>query len=205
MELLNADDLVLMADSEEMLTEKFKKWKAGLEEKGLRVNMSKTKVMRCRDGAGQIVRAGKYPCGVCSKGVGANSIQCTSCYAWIHKRCSGVRGRLNHVSDFCCERCRGGNPVTPEDPQQILLGDDQSLDCVDKFCYLGDTIVAGGGTEEASRVRVRSAAKFRDLAPILTSRGASLKVKSKVYKASVQRVLVYASETWPAKAEDMQR
>ena len=72
MELLYADDLVLMTGSEEMLIEKFKKWKAGLEEKGLRVNMSKTKVMRCRDGAGQIVRAGKYPCGVCSKGVGAN-------------------------------------------------------------------------------------------------------------------------------------
>ena len=96
--------------------------------------------------------------------------------------------------------------MTPEDPQQILLGDDQSLDCVDKFCYLGDMIAAGGGAEEASRARVRSAwAKFRDLAPILTSRGASLKVKGKVYKACVQRVLVYGSETWPAKAEDMQR
>ena len=47
--------------------------------------------------------------------------------------------------------------------------------------------------------------KFIELAPILTSRGASLAVKGKVYKACVQRVLVYGSETWPIKVEDMQK
>jgi len=53
---------------------------------------------------------------------------------------------------------------------------------------------------------VRSAwAKFRELAPVLTSKGASLKVKGKVYKACVQRVMVYGSETWPMRSEDMQR
>ena len=54
MELLYADDLVLMADSEEQLVEKIRKWKVGMEEKGLRVNLGKTKVVRCRDGAGQV-------------------------------------------------------------------------------------------------------------------------------------------------------
>jgi len=65
-------------------------------------------------------------------------------------------------------------------------------------------IAAPGGAEEASRARVRCAwAKFRELAPILTSRGASLKVKGQIYKTSVQRVLIYGSETWPMKIEDM--
>jgi len=65
-------------------------------------------------------------------------------------------------------------------------------------------IAPGGEAEEASRARVRCEwAKFRDLAPILTSRGASFKVKGKIYKACVQRVF---SETWPLmKMEDMQR
>ena len=45
MELLYADDLVLMADSEELLMEKLRKWKTGMEAKGLRVNAGKTKVM----------------------------------------------------------------------------------------------------------------------------------------------------------------
>ena len=48
-ELLYADDLVLMTDSMEELMEKLEKWKESLETKGLRVNLSKTKVMHCSD------------------------------------------------------------------------------------------------------------------------------------------------------------
>src|SRR3989442_15238 len=40
---------------------------------------------------------------------------------------------------------------------------------------------------------------------LLTARGASLRVKGKLYRACVQRVLVYGSETWPMKKDDMQR
>src|SRR6266516_187530 len=36
-------------------------------------------------------------------------------------------------------------------------------------------------------------------------RGASWRVKGKIYRACVQRVLVYGSETWPMKVDDMQR
>ncbi len=41
MELLYADDLVLMANSMEELIETVKRWRAGLEEKGLRMNLGK--------------------------------------------------------------------------------------------------------------------------------------------------------------------
>jgi hypothetical protein len=195
-----------MADSEELLIEMVKKWKTGMEEKGLRVNMGKTKVMRCQVGAGQVVKAGKYPCGVCQKGVGSNSIMCASCCKWIHKRCSGISGKLQKVAGFRCKICVAGKQAQSATLEEISLGTDGKLECVDKFRYLGDTIGAGGGAEEASRARVRSAwAKFKELTPVLTSRGASLKVKGKVYKACVQRVLVYGSETWPVKTEDMQR
>ena len=37
------------------------------------------------------------------------------------------------------------------------------------------------------------------------ARGASLKVKGKMYKACVRSVMVYGSETWPMKVEDMHR
>ena len=61
-----------------------------------------------------------------------------------------------------------------------------------------------GGAEETSRARVWCAwGKFRELAPILTSRGASLKVKGKVYSACVQCVMTYGSETWPMRVEDI--
>ena len=54
------------------------------------------------------------------------------------------------------------------------------MEVVDKFCCLGDVIGKGGGAEKASRARVRCAwGKFRDLR-LLTTRGASLKVKGKI-------------------------
>ena len=49
--------------------------------------------------------------------------------------------------------------------------------------------------------------KFRELPPSHTARTrrTSLKLKGKVYRTCVQSVMVYDSETWAMKAEDMQR
>ena len=80
------------------------------------------------------------------------------------------------------------------------------FEVVDKFCYFGDMLCAGGGAEDASRTRVLSAwGKFNELAPVLTERGISLKLKGKIYDACVQRVLIYGSETWAMKAGDLVR
>src|SRR5580693_5950335 len=43
-ELLYADDLGLMSESKEELTERFEVWKSEMEAKGLRVNIGKTKM-----------------------------------------------------------------------------------------------------------------------------------------------------------------
>jgi hypothetical protein len=209
MELLYADDLVLVAESEELLMEKLKTWKEGMEGKGLKVNLGKTKVMRCQVKTGQVDKSGKFPCAVCNKGVGSNSIQCTSCSAWVHGKCSGIAVRSiskEDIAKFCCKKCVDGNPAQIDVVNEISLGPQEKLECVDKFCYLGDMIGAGGGVEEASRARVRCAwGKFRELSPILTSRGASLKVKGRIYRACVQSVLIYGSETWAMKVEDLTR
>ena len=45
LELLYADDLIVMAESEESLSDKIVKWRSGLEAKGLKMNIGKTKVM----------------------------------------------------------------------------------------------------------------------------------------------------------------
>ena len=44
-ELLYADDLILMAESEESVRDKIVKLKSGLEATGLKMNTGKTKVM----------------------------------------------------------------------------------------------------------------------------------------------------------------
>jgi len=114
-ELLYADDLVLLAESRVELERRLEVLIARLKGKGLRVNIGKIKIMICKAGAGQVENSGKFPCGICRKGVGVNSIRCTSCKMWIHKRCSGVQGRLERVESFMCRNCCGGGGKAVED------------------------------------------------------------------------------------------
>ena len=85
-ELLYADDLVIMAPTMEQLGRRVADWRASLLGKGLKVNAGKSKVMVGSSGGKMIVYSGKWPCGVCGKGVQANSVQYTVCKKWIHKR-----------------------------------------------------------------------------------------------------------------------
>ena len=56
----------------------------------------------------------------------------------------------------------------------------------------------------AARARVRCAwAKFKELSPILTARGASYHMKGKIFKACVQSVLTCGTETWAMKTENL--
>lgn len=201
-ELLYADDLVLMARSEEELKRKVQKWKSGMETKGLKVNVAKTKFMADVEGKGAVEQSGKWPCGVCGSGVGTNSIQCTKCSKWIHKKCSGVKGSLSSaIVPFICKTCCSGAHTNPKvDSAGLDIDGGESLERVDKFCYLGDMINSGGGAEAAVTCRMRCAwKKFRELAPILIKKGPSLKLKGKVYESCVRSCMIYGSETWPMK------
>ena len=204
-ELLYADDLALTAESISDLERQYVAWKGGMETKGLRVNVKKTKVMVSSRDLKPKNKTGKFPCGVCGKGVGSNSILCRSCNHWTHHRCSQVRGSLSSVVNFTCPTCRDGTQLDSQ-PQSTVSLVGSNLEVVDKFCYLGDMLDAGGSAESASITRVKCGwKKFRELRPLLCSKVVSLKVKGSLFKSCVQTVLLYGSETWPAKAEDIQR
>ena len=65
---------------------------------------------------------------------------------------------------------------------------------------------AGGGAQSSSITRVQCAwGKFRNLLPLLTSKAVPSKVKGELFRACVQTVMLYGSETWPVKVEDTQR
>ena len=57
-EFLYADDLVLLSALKTLLMGKIEKWKKRLEDKGLKVNVSKTKIMRCQIKTGQVEESG---------------------------------------------------------------------------------------------------------------------------------------------------
>ena len=97
-----------------------------------------------------------------------------------------------------------GDSAQVELSSEVELEPGVKVECVSKFCYLGDTLGSGGGVVEAARARVRCAwAKFKELSPILTVRGASYRIKGRIYSACVQSVLIYGTETWAMKADDL--
>ena len=78
---------MLICETKEEARRRFVTWRNALESKGLKVNISKTKVMRyARDGAPK--EAAVDPCSVWGKRVSVNSIHCATCGYWVHGRCS---------------------------------------------------------------------------------------------------------------------
>ena len=116
--------------------------------------MGKTKVLRCSDEPSVAKESGKFPCAICSKGVGSNSVCCAKCKMRVHKKFSGVKGRLKVDCDYQCKKCSvNGTTVGAESgKKKILLESGESIECVEEFCYLGDMLSCGGGAGEASRV-----------------------------------------------------
>ena len=195
-----------IADSLEECISKMKVWKSGMESKGLRVNMGKTKFLISGTGLDLLQDSGKFPCAVCRTGVGANSIQCSQCKMWVHKKCSGIPGRLVINPNFVCKRCSGDARPIDGRPVTSIVVDGSTLDCDATFCYLGDMLSAGGGCKHAIATRCCVAwKKFRKLLPILTSKQLTFKIRGKVYNTCVRSVLLYGSETWAPNASDLQR
>ena len=105
-EHLYADDLIVIDESLEECVRRFLIWKEAMEEKGLRVNAGKTKIMICGMGLDLLQSSGEFPCAVCRTGVGSNSIFCKGCKHWVHKKCSGLKG-LTEDPDFRCTHGQG--------------------------------------------------------------------------------------------------
>ena len=128
---------------------------------GLKMNTRKSKVMIGSSGRKMIVNSGKWPCGVCGKGV------------WL----SGVRGDLSRVADgFSCRQC--DRTIQEVDLAEDLMVDGETYECVKSFCYLGDTLDGDGGADLAATARIRNGwMKFRELFPILISKAPPLEME----------------------------
>ena len=75
--------------------------------RGLMVNLEK--MMVTGGEMENVVQVGRYPCGVCGRGVGANSVLCGTCGKWCHRRCSGLRSlSAGAVAHFQCLACARG-------------------------------------------------------------------------------------------------
>lgn len=194
-ELLYADDLVLTAETLEEVRDMFNRWKAGMEQRGLKINMEKTKLMVSGKPANTRVESGRWPCSGCGRGVGVNSILCMRCNRWCHRRCTGLRN-LRGMQNFICPTCRMGQRNQENDRENLVV-DGGELEEVEQFCYLGDMIDCEAGVERTVRMRVAAAwSKWREMSSLLTNHSIPLKSRAGVYEACIRSVLLYGSETW---------
>ena len=92
----------VISETLEDLKGKMKAWKAALEIKEVRVNVKETKIMISSENARKVAIECKFPCAVCKKGSGSNSILSLFWSCWVHKRCSGITGNLKEDSKFKC-------------------------------------------------------------------------------------------------------
>ena len=205
-ELLYADDLAILSDDLDNLKLRLTTWKEAFESKGLRMNVGKTKIMSSTGQSKLTSYAAKWPCGVCEKGVGANSICCIGCRQWVHKKCSGVVGPLKNVVDFECKKCRGLVLPLPMAPFENLKIENDVFEKVASFRYIGDTVGQAGGCIDAVIERIKAGwGAFRELLPVLTNRSISLKNRGNMFRMCIRKILLYGSETWATTVEDMNR
>jgi len=93
----------------------------------------------------------RLPYGVCGRDVGNNSIQCTNCQKWVHRKCSGIKGSMYKVmKTFICRGCV--NPVTGTGCTSADIGVNANLELLDKFCNLGDTMSMDGDADLENRI-----------------------------------------------------
>ena len=149
---LYADDLVIIAELLEECVRRLLTWKEAIEEKGLKVNAGKTKIMICGTGLDLLQSSGEFPCAICCTGVGSNSIFCNGCKHWMHKKCNGLK-RLTKEPDYRCTQCQGTARPLDSRPQKEVQVRPDKLEVVASFCYLGDMLSAAGGCELSTTTR----------------------------------------------------
>jgi len=133
--LLYADDLAVIAETEDDLIKRLNEWKDNVENRGMRVNMNKTKVMISGKWQKVMQKAVRWPCGVCGRGVGKG----------VRRKCSGIKGSMYKVMrTFVCTGCiKSSNWYR----MHKSIGVKANLESVDKFCYLGDLLSIDGDAD----------------------------------------------------------
>ena len=102
--------------------------------------------------------------------------------------------------NFVCKKCRSVAKNFKRTDEILCDG----VETANKFSYLGDRLNATGGCETAVTARTRTGwMKFRECSEKLKGRRFSLKMKGKVYKSCVKSAMLYGSEAWCLRENEM--
>ena len=110
---------------------KHRVWKKGFEDKGMKIHVENTKVIRCSDEFSVAQESDKFSCAICVKGVGSRSVRFDKGKIWVHKKCIGLNGRVK--ADQCTKYMVNGVTsvgAASGKKENLLLENGESVECV---------------------------------------------------------------------------
>ena len=106
------------------------------------------------------------------------------------------------AKSFVCELCVHTKEGVVEPDEEFSFFN--QIEFVKSFCYLGDRLNASGGSEAAVTGRTRIGwINFREFGELLYGRKFSLKMKERIYQSCVRSAMLYESETWCLRENEM--
>ena len=131
-------------------------------------------------------------------GMGNNSSYCSGRKHCVHKKWSGILGRLVEDKDFECDRRHGLARFIEASPFDSITLEEHTKEVAEMFCYLGDTFSAGGGDKPGTNSQSYRAAfgMFRELTLRLSNRYIHIKIREKIFHVCLRSVLLYGSDSW---------
>ncbi|XP_068756631.1 uncharacterized protein [Montipora capricornis] len=131
----------------------------------------------------------------------ANSVLCVKCGKWIHGRYVKVKRATPRLGrDFVCGQCKKQVDGLVEPVEELC----EEIETVRGFCYLGDRVNASGGCEAAVIARAGIGwVKFRECGELLNSKRFSLKMKGMFFWIYERLAMLYGSETWCLRENEM--
>ena len=165
------------------------------------MNLRKTKMV-VSGAEGEVSVSKVDPCGICGQLVMANSVLCVKCGKGIHGRCAKVKRVTPSLGrDFVCGRCK----KQVDDGLVEQLGElCEEVETVRGFCFLGDRVNASDDCEAAVTATAKIGwVKFKEYGELLSSKRFSLKMKEMVYRSCVRSAMLYGSETWCLRENEM--
>ena len=166
------------------------------------MNLKKTKVM-VSGSKGEVLKSKVDLCAKCGKRVMANSMMRTKCGKISHGRCAKIKKVTSTLAKvFVCELCVYTKEGIVEPGEELSFFD--QVDFVKSFCYLGDRLDASGESEAPVKARTRIGwMKFGECRKLFYGRKFSLKMKERVYQSCERSAMLYGSETWCLRENEM--
>ena len=122
-------------------------------------------------------------------------MRCMTCKKWIHARCARVKRVSRRMNgNFECRVCMNGSNEECKNASNGCLG---KLDRVNSYCYLGDNVNGGGGSELAVTRRIGLDWKtFNSVSSMICGKRHTWNIKGQIYRTCVRLVMTYGSENW---------